>query len=209
MWRSKVPTKVAFILWTAAMGKILTIDNLQKRRILIFDWCCMCKSVGETVNHLLLHCSIAYELWSMIFTLFGVKWVMPEGVEDHLNSWNRRLGGQKSHMIWSAIPFTDNVYYLSKNKKKIELMKKTFVFNTCLMPISYFHYFMQMQLYFLVNILVFLCISLHAPNQKLREAIVPSAKSYPLDAIMKDCKDYFLETSRRVSFEYALLGTNY
>ncbi|XP_024031039.1 uncharacterized protein LOC21394027 [Morus notabilis] len=51
-----------------------------------------------------------------------------------------------------------------------------------------------------------LAISLHAPNQKLREAIVPSAKAYPLDAIMKDCKNYFLETSRRVSFEYALLA---
>lgn len=49
-------------------------------------------------------------------------------------------------------------------------------------------------------------ISLHAPNQKLREQIVPSAKSYPLNAIMKDCRDYFLETSRRVSFEYTLLG---
>ncbi|KAF5467309.1 hypothetical protein F2P56_017145 [Juglans regia] len=51
-----------------------------------------------------------------------------------------------------------------------------------------------------------LAVSLHAPNQKLREAIVPSAKSYPLDAIMKDCRDYFLDTSRRVSFEYALLA---
>ncbi|KAJ9160131.1 hypothetical protein P3X46_025562 [Hevea brasiliensis] len=51
-----------------------------------------------------------------------------------------------------------------------------------------------------------LALSLHAPNQKLRETIVPSAKSYPLDAIMKDCRDYFLETSRRVSFEYALLA---
>lgn len=50
--------------------------------------------------------------------------------------------------------------------------------------------------------------SLHAPNQKLRETIVPSAKSYPLEAIMKDCKDYFLETGRRVSFEYTLLGTH-
>lgn len=51
-----------------------------------------------------------------------------------------------------------------------------------------------------------LAVSLHAPNQKLRETIVPSAKSYPLDAIMKDCRDYALETSRRVSFEYALLA---
>lgn len=57
----------------------------------------------------------------------------------------------------------------------------------------------------------FLCVptstvSLHAPNQKLREKIVPSAKSYPLEAIMEDCKHYFSETGRRVSFEYTLLG---
>ncbi|KAJ1399337.1 Ribosomal RNA large subunit methyltransferase RlmN/Cfr [Sesbania bispinosa] len=51
-----------------------------------------------------------------------------------------------------------------------------------------------------------LAVSLHAPNQKLRETIVPSAKSYPLDALMKDCSEYLRETSRRVSFEYALLA---
>ncbi|XP_020577728.1 uncharacterized protein LOC110022912 [Phalaenopsis equestris] len=54
-----------------------------------------------------------------------------------------------------------------------------------------------------------LAVSLHAPNQKLREEIIPSAKSYPIDALMHDCKDYFQETGRRVSFEYTLLaGTN-
>ncbi|CAO2825503.1 unnamed protein product [Amaranthus hypochondriacus] len=51
-----------------------------------------------------------------------------------------------------------------------------------------------------------LAISLHAPNQKLREKIVPSAKAYPLEALMQDCRDYFLETNRRVSFEYTLLA---
>ncbi|XP_048421051.1 probable dual-specificity RNA methyltransferase RlmN isoform X2 [Pyrus x bretschneideri] len=50
-----------------------------------------------------------------------------------------------------------------------------------------------------------LAVSLHAPNQKLRETIVPSAKAYPLSALMRDCRDYFTETGRRVSFEYALL----
>ncbi|XP_039128354.1 probable dual-specificity RNA methyltransferase RlmN [Dioscorea cayenensis subsp. rotundata] len=51
-----------------------------------------------------------------------------------------------------------------------------------------------------------LAVSLHAPNQKLRETIVPSAKSYPLNALMADCMDYFLQTGRRVSFEYTLLA---
>ncbi|XP_010690639.2 uncharacterized protein LOC104904143 [Beta vulgaris subsp. vulgaris] len=51
-----------------------------------------------------------------------------------------------------------------------------------------------------------LAVSLHAPNQKLREKLVPSAKAYPLEALMQDCRDYFLETNRRVSFEYTLLA---
>ncbi|PKA46236.1 23S rRNA (adenine2503-C2)-methyltransferase [Apostasia shenzhenica] len=51
-----------------------------------------------------------------------------------------------------------------------------------------------------------LAVSLHAPNQNLRQQIIPSAKSYPLDVLMHDCKEYFLETGRRVSFEYTLLA---
>ncbi|BBM97291.1 23S rRNA (adenine2503-C2)-methyltransferase [Marchantia polymorpha subsp. ruderalis] len=54
-----------------------------------------------------------------------------------------------------------------------------------------------------------LAISLHAPNQELRSQIVPSAKGYPLEALLSDCRKYFLETGRRVSFEYTLLdGVN-
>ena len=41
IWKVKVPTRVAFFTWTAALGKILTIDNLRKRKVLILDWCCM------------------------------------------------------------------------------------------------------------------------------------------------------------------------
>ncbi|CAN6931486.1 unnamed protein product, partial [Brassica oleracea] len=36
-----------------------------------------------------------------------------------------------------------------------------------------------------------------------REKNVPSAKSYPLEAIVKDCREV---TNRRISFEYAILG---
>lgn len=51
-----------------------------------------------------------------------------------------------------------------------------------------------------------LAVSLHAPNQKLREQLVPSAKAYPIEALLDDCAKYFAVTRRRVSFEYALLG---
>ena len=49
-------------------------------------------------------------------------------------------------------------------------------------------------------------VSLHAPNQSLREKLIPSAKHYPLHALLADCRDYINTTGRRVTFEYVLLA---
>ena len=46
-------------------------DNLKKRRITVVDWCCVCKCSGETVDHSLLHCDIAYTLWSFVVSVFS------------------------------------------------------------------------------------------------------------------------------------------
>ena len=51
-----------------------------------------------------------------------------------------------------------------------------------------------------------LAISLHAPNQAIRESIIPSAKTYHIRKIVQDCKRFVRETGRRISFEYILLG---
>ncbi len=53
---------------------------------------------------------------------------------------------------------------------------------------------------------VTLAVSLHAPNQELRQRLIPSAKRYPLPQLMADCRDYVKTTGRRISFEYTLLA---
>jgi 23S rRNA (adenine2503-C2)-methyltransferase len=54
-----------------------------------------------------------------------------------------------------------------------------------------------------------LAISLHAPDDKLRNQLVPVNKKYPLDKLIPACREYFTQTGRRVSFEYALFdGVN-
>jgi hypothetical protein len=63
----------AFLSWTSSLGKILTMDILRKRGLIVPNWCCMCKRSGESVDHLLLHCFVARELWSMVFGLFGIS----------------------------------------------------------------------------------------------------------------------------------------
>ena len=54
-----------------------------------------------------------------------------------------------------------------------------------------------------------LAVSIHAPNQALREKLVPSARVYPIEQLLRDCGAYFRATSRRVTFEYTMMkGVN-
>ncbi len=50
-----------------------------------------------------------------------------------------------------------------------------------------------------------LAISLHAPNDEIRNKLMPINKKYPINDLMKAVKDYFKETGRRVTFEYILI----
>ncbi|MEM9004392.1 MAG: 23S rRNA (adenine(2503)-C(2))-methyltransferase RlmN [Cyanobacteria bacterium P01_F01_bin.86] len=53
---------------------------------------------------------------------------------------------------------------------------------------------------------VTLAVSLHASNQPLRETLIPSARRYPLEALIEECYQYVHVTGRRVTFEYILLA---
>lgn len=49
-------------------------------------------------------------------------------------------------------------------------------------------------------------LSLHAPNQELRERLMPIARAYKLDKLMEAIRYYTNKTGRRVTFEYGLFG---
>lgn len=54
---------------------------------------------------------------------------------------------------------------------------------------------------------VALAVSLHAPNDELRNVLVPLNKKYPLKELMRACKDYFKDENRRyVTIEYVMLA---
>jgi len=104
IWRVKASTRVAFSVWSAALGKILTHDNLRKRNIVVIEWCCMCKKNGESIDHLLLHCKVVRDLWSYILVLFGVEWVMPRTVLEVLTSWGASVGYGRDKEVWRLAP---------------------------------------------------------------------------------------------------------
>ena len=50
-----------------------------------------------------------------------------------------------------------------------------------------------------------LAISLHAPNNEIRNKIMNINKAYNIDELMKSLKEYISVTNRRVTFEYIML----
>ncbi len=58
------------------------------------------------------------------------------------------------------------------------------------------------------NIQCTLSISLHATNNEKRSSMMPVNNRYPIDELIKACKDYITKTNRRISFEYALAKDN-
>jgi hypothetical protein len=62
----KASLRVAFFVWMTTLGKIFTLDNLRKKRhsgglVLLFK--------RSVIDHPLLHCEVARELWVLIFHL--------------------------------------------------------------------------------------------------------------------------------------------
>jgi hypothetical protein len=115
VWKPRVPPRVTFFIWTVALGRILTADNLRQRNIILVDWCCLCKEDGENIDNLFLHCTVARELWNSVFILFGMSWVMPRRVVDLLTCWQGSLGHHRE--IWKAITMFLEFYSITQDKE--------------------------------------------------------------------------------------------
>ena len=50
-----------------------------------------------------------------------------------------------------------------------------------------------------------LAISLHGPNDEIRNRIMPVNKAYPIEELLAACRRYYDATSRRIHFEYAMI----
>ncbi len=55
---------------------------------------------------------------------------------------------------------------------------------------------------------VTLSVSLHAPDDDKRNAIMPVNKKYCIAELLAACRGYYEKTGRRISFEYALIDGN-
>ena len=117
----------------------------------------------------------------------------------------KEIGIRISHVVVMGIgePFDnfDNLVKfitIANYQKGINLGSRHITVSTCgIVPRIYDF----ARLPFQVN----LAISLHAPNNQIRDKIMPINKIYKIEKLMAAIKDYLKITNRRVTFEYIML----
>ena len=132
----------------------------------------------------------AYEMVSQIMTI--------EEIENLRITHIVLMGiGEPFDNYQNVIKFVDII----NDPKGIELGSRHITISTCgIVPkIREFADYKQVNL----------AISLHAPNNKIRDEIMPINKAYKIEELMSAIKEYINKTNRRVTFEYILLkGVN-
>lgn len=66
LWKLKVPLKVKLFFWLALCNKILTGDNLAKRRWHGPTICVLCFQEAEKLQHIILYCSYTRSIWNWL-----------------------------------------------------------------------------------------------------------------------------------------------
>jgi hypothetical protein len=71
MWKIKVPPRIHIFLWLLSNNKVLTRDNLAKRKQLDDNTCLFCKE-AESTNHIFSECCVARLMWDLVAEITGL-----------------------------------------------------------------------------------------------------------------------------------------
>jgi ribonuclease HI/exonuclease III len=109
VWDNLALPKVNFFFWTVVQNKLLTGDNLEKRKIAGPHRCELCRSNSETAQHLFLECNFAKEVWRLSLLDLQIPAFPRSTVAAWFASWNNiypHCIPTKSfwRKIWTAIP---------------------------------------------------------------------------------------------------------
>jgi hypothetical protein len=63
LWKSKVPVKCWFFMWTLLLGRCWTVERRRRHGLCSSAECALCSQEDETINHLFLQCTFSREVW--------------------------------------------------------------------------------------------------------------------------------------------------
>ena len=138
-----------FFASEASWGKVLTLDQFQRRGFFLTNRCFFCLSEVEMVDHLLLlHCARSRVFWDLLFSLFGVSWILSCSVKETLLGSHGSFVGKSCKKAWQAALLC--IFWIAWNERNlivfdneglsIQRLKNSFVCNLW----SWFRVFVDM-----------------------------------------------------------------
>jgi len=91
LWKSWAPNKCKVFLWLAIRNRCWTADRLAKRGLPHPDRCPLCDQEGETVQHLLVSCVVARQVWFNLLQPLNLGDYIPRQQECSFAEWWRKL----------------------------------------------------------------------------------------------------------------------
>ena len=134
-----------------------------------------------------------------------VRNLVPSEILGQIHAAQRDMGIRVSHVVMMGMGepldnYDNTIRFLElvSCEKGLNLSMRNISLSTCgLVPRIYDLLEKKYQLT--------LSISLHAPNDEMRSKVMPVNNKYPIKDLVKACKVYTESTSRRISFEYAMI----
>ncbi|WVZ79919.1 LOW QUALITY PROTEIN: hypothetical protein U9M48_027442 [Paspalum notatum var. saurae] len=86
LWKAKVHPKVKFFAWLAAKDRCWTAERRRRQGLQDNDACALCDQESESIDHLLVQCSFARQVWFLVLRALSWHLLVPES-NDTLMVW--------------------------------------------------------------------------------------------------------------------------
>jgi len=87
IWKTWAPPRCRFFIWLVFHNRVWTADRLAKRNLPHPEACPFCDQEEETINHLLVGCVFARQVWFLVFQHLGLLQLAPQPTVTRFSGW--------------------------------------------------------------------------------------------------------------------------